>query len=145
MEENELVVKILTLALASDLNRKYPLYVFESNIIDSLRIGNNRIYTQGDEVIGFVNWTFLDELEIKHLSDRNGVMSHELWHKDDPEKLLFITEFIAPFGHMKDVYLDVQDLFLYHHAAYGFSWAVSNEQGQHAPRLRKFKRLGRSE
>lgn len=136
----DILGQLLNLLMHSKTHRRYPLYVIRANIIDSINLGGNFVYVEDGSVVAFINWTFLSFKEIRSLGERGGVMSPELWRKSPADANLYIPELVAPFGHFRQIYQDMEKAFPYLDVAYAFSWKVSKPHSAPEPRVRRLKR-----
>lgn len=141
--KDELVSAVLNLLLRSKSHVNYPLWVVDKNILESIRVGNYRVYKDGETVIGFINWTFLDMDEIQYVIKSGGVLHKNLWRSSQTLGAnLFIPELMASDKIYLSIHFDIQSLFPECSIAYGLSWRAANAKIM--PRLRRLKRIGKS-
>lgn len=139
--KDELISGVLNLLLSSKSHLNYPLWVVDRNILESIRAGSYRAYLDGETVVGFINWTFLNMDEIQSVIESGGVVNKDLWRPSQAfGTSLFIPELMTNDKLYLSIHLDIQSLFPECSMAYGLSWRVVN--GQIMPRLRRLKRIG---
>lgn len=102
---NLLVGEVTSLMMMSKVHRKMQIRDIADIILPPIDLDQFRIYrNENKEPIGFVTWGwFSDEVEKKYLSG-DVVLTKEEWKSGDN---LFFTDFIAPFGHTKQIFKDL--------------------------------------
>lgn len=139
--KDELLSGVLSLLLSSKSHLNYPLWVVDMNILESIRVGNYRAYLEGETVVGFINWTFLNMDEIQSVIESGGIVNKDFWRSSQAVGTsLFIPELVANDKRYLSIHFDIQSLFPECSMAYGLSWRAINTQIM--PRLRRLKRIG---
>lgn len=100
----QLLGEITFLLSASPLHQNAAIGKISQNIWTPLELNQFRIYRKRDNPVGFVSWAYLsDELEQQYIAGPTELKLED-WRSGNN---LFFIEFIAPFGHTRQI---IQDL-----------------------------------
>jgi cytolysin-activating lysine-acyltransferase len=101
-----LIGEITSLMLVSKAHRQYQVRDIADIILPAINLGQYRIYrNQKREPIALVTWAFLSpEVEKEYIGGKMVLSEKERTSGD----ILYSTDFIAPYGHMKQVTHDLR-------------------------------------
>lgn len=106
-EKYNLIGQIASLMLSSEVHRKYLIDDIGAMFLPAIHLNQFRIYRnkQGDP-IGIVTWAYLSkENSIKYRKGQK-ILKLEDWNSG---KNGWIIDFIAPFGHAKQIIKDLKN------------------------------------
>lgn len=100
----QLLGEITFLLTASPLHQKAYVGKIRQNIFPPLELNQFRIYRTQNQPVGFVAWAYLsDEIEQQFIAGPMELQPED-WKSGDN---LFFIEFIAPFGHTRQILRDL--------------------------------------
>ncbi len=106
---SKLLGEILSLMIVSPTHKNYRMAHFPSIVLPPVECNQFKIYRNAEQLpVGFTSWAFLSEEAERRLLDKTLLMRDEDWNSG--EKLYFM-EFIAPFGHTKQMVRDLREQF----------------------------------
>lgn len=101
-----LIGEVTSLMLVSKVHRQYQVRDIADIIMPALNLGQYRIYrNQKREPIALVTWAFLSPQTEKEYLAGKMVLSEQ---DRTSGELLYFPDFIAPYGHTKQVVKDLQ-------------------------------------
>ena len=105
---HSIIGEVSMLMLASPLHRQYLINDIGAVILPAVNLNQFRIYKIKDKPVGFIAWAMLSlELGRKYSQERHSLQLDE-W---DTGNQVWITDFIAPFGHAKEVIKDIKSIY----------------------------------
>ncbi|MEZ5692023.1 MAG: toxin-activating lysine-acyltransferase [Rickettsiales bacterium] len=113
-KRSRLLGDILTLMTASSAHADYKIKHFSEVVLPPVQLNQYRIYHDAsNRPVGFVSWAkFSKEVEDKFLNESKPLTLEE-WASGD---IIYIMEFIAPFGHAKRIISDLKKHYPNHKA-----------------------------
>lgn len=109
MERSRLLGDVLTLMTASDAHQGYKVKHFPAVVLCPLQLNQFRIYHDADKrPVGFVSWACFSKKVEERFLNGNPTLSLEDWYSGD---IIYFMEFIAPFGHIKQMVKDLREHF----------------------------------
>lgn len=96
---------IMHLMMHSPLHRRYTIHDLAERFIPSLLHNQFRYYEINGAPIGFVNWAWLDDKTEKKFSTGHYELKLDDWRSGSN---LWFPEFIAPFGHTRQMVNDLR-------------------------------------
>ena len=102
IDNNKAVVDSLELFRQSKWHRGYDVEDVFRYIIAPIKHNKLRLYYQGDKPIGLITWCWLDKEAGEKFLTFNYLITEKDYVSDDKEELWGI-EFIAPYGHTKQI------------------------------------------
>ena len=102
IDNNKAVVDSLELFRQSEWHRGYDVEDVFRYIIAPIKHNKLRLYYQGDKPIGLITWCWLDKEAGEKFLTFNYLITEKDYVSDNKEELWGI-EFIAPYGHAKQI------------------------------------------
>jgi cytolysin-activating lysine-acyltransferase len=130
---NLLIGEITSLLLLSPVHRKFQVRDIADIILPAIDLGQYRIYRNAKrQPIAFVTWGYFDEkTEQEYLNGKTVLSEKELKSGD----ILYMLDFIAPYGHAKKVINDLRSNVFPNSEAKSLHFI---EQGKHRKKIKKF-------
>lgn len=100
----QLLGEVTFLLSASPLHRQAAIGDVTRNILPAIELNQFRIYRKKDNPVGFVAWAYFSEEVEQRFTAGPTELKLRDWRSGSN---LFFVEFVAPFGHTRQV---VQDL-----------------------------------
>lgn len=108
-ERSRLLGDILTLMSASKTHQEYRISHFASTVLPPVQLNQFRIYHDASGApVGFVSWALLSDDAERRLLSKTHTLREEDWNSGDT---LYFMEFIAPFGHIRQMVTDLRQRF----------------------------------
>ena len=108
-ERSRLLGDILTLMTASDTHQDYRIQHFAQLVLPPVQHDQFRIYHDTNQrPVGFVSWAKLSEEAEQRLLSRRETLRESDWNSGDK---MYFMEFLAPFGHIKQMVHDLRQRF----------------------------------
>lgn len=103
---NLLIGEITSLLLLSKVHRKFQIRDIADIILPAINLNQFRIYrNKSKQPIALVTWAYFDDkTEQEYLNGKTVLSEKEL----KSGNILYITDFIAPYGHAKKVISDLR-------------------------------------
>jgi len=100
----------------SPYHRQWPLYDVDIDLVPPLCLNQCKFYfDEQQNPIGFVTWSTITEATKNRLVFEQGQMQWQEWNQG--EQLLF-NDFIAPFGHTRELLRDLRSMNWPHKVAF---------------------------
>lgn len=130
---NLLIGEVTSLLLLSKVHRKYQIRDIADIILPAIDLGQYRIYRNAQkQPVAFVTWGYFDEkTEAEYLNGKTVLSKSELKSGD----ILYMLDFIAPYGHAKKVINDLRSNVFPNSEAKSLHFI---EQGKHRKKIKKF-------
>ncbi|MBN8542833.1 MAG: toxin-activating lysine-acyltransferase [Alphaproteobacteria bacterium] len=127
-----LIGEITSLMLVSKVHRQYQVRDIADIILPAINLGQYRIYrNKKREPIALVTWAMLSaEVEKQYIGGKMVLSEKERTSGDS----LYFTDFIAPYGHMKQVKQDIETNLFPNSAGKSLRFV----EGKKEPKLLKF-------
>jgi cytolysin-activating lysine-acyltransferase len=102
----QLIGQITCLLMISKSHRKFQVRYIPDIILPAINLNQFRIYWNSKkQPVALVTWAFFsEEVESKYLGGKIALSEKELKSGD----IIYITDFIAPYGHTKKIIKDLQ-------------------------------------
>lgn len=130
---NLLIGEITSLLMLSPVHRKFQVRDIADIILPAVDLGQYRIYRNTKkQPIAFVTWGYFDEkTEAEYLNGKTVLSKNEL----KSGNILYMLDFIAPYGHAKKVVNDLRNNVFPNSEAKSLHFL---EQGKHRKKIKKF-------
>ena len=113
-QRSRLIGDIVTLMTRSDAHKMYKIHHFPELVLPPVELDQYRIYhDEHDNPVGFVSWAKLSESAEDTLLNKAEPLTFEDWASGE---IIYLMEFIAPFGHTKHIVNDIRPLATKAHA-----------------------------
>ncbi len=97
----ETVGQLVSLLAHSPMHRHFSVVDITDLIMPAIILGQYRVFrNEHGSAIGFVCWGFLSDAAKQKFIGCQDILSFEEWNSG---KHVFVTDFIAPFGHAKEI------------------------------------------
>lgn len=104
-QKSKFLGEIVGLALRSELHGGYRLKEIFNNLLQPINKNQFRVYKIKNRTVGIVTWAYLsDKKQEEYLNGNENIKPNE-WNCG---KNLVITDFLAPFGHAKEIVKDLR-------------------------------------
>jgi len=91
----------------SPYHKQWPLYDAEQELVPPLHLNQCKFYFDPQQnPVAFVTWSSITETTKDKLVNHGGQMQWEDWNNGD---LLLFNDFVAPFGHTKEIVKDLRN------------------------------------
>lgn len=130
---NTLIGEITSLMMLSKVHRVMQVRDIPDIILPAINLNQFRIYRNSKkQAIGLVTWAYFSgEVEKEYLKGKGLLSEKELKSGD----IIFVTDFIAPYGHTKKIIKDLQENIFPDDEVKALRFT---EQGKHRKQLWKF-------
>ena len=109
-KRSRLLGDIITLMTQSPAHADYKISHLSKVVLPPVQLNQYRIYHNAKkEPVGFVSWAMLSKEAEKQFLNESKPLTLEQWASGD---IVYIMEFIAPYGHALKIIKDMQQ----HHA-----------------------------
>ena len=100
----------------SPYHSQWPLYDAELELVPPLHLNQCKFYfDQQQNPVAFVTWSSITEATKDKLANQGGQMQWDDWNSGD---LLLFNDFVAPFGHTKEILKDLRSQTWPHEIAF---------------------------
>lgn len=108
-DRSRLLGDILTLMTASETHQDYKVKHFPQSVLIPVQLNQFRIYhDEAGKPVGFASWACMSEEVKERFMHNNPVLTLEDYASGD---IVVFMEFIAPFGHIKQMVRDLRQRF----------------------------------
>jgi len=130
---NLLIGEITSLLLLSPVHRKFQVRDIADIILPAIDLGQYRLYRNAKrQPIAFVTWGYFNEkTEAEYLNGKTVLSEKEL----KSGNILYMLDFIAPYGHAKKVINDLRNNVFPNSEAKSLHFI---EQGKPRKKIKKF-------
>ncbi len=105
-QRSRLLGDIVFLMTISESHAQYKIQHLSSVVFPALALGQYRIYHDAKKnPVGFVSWAMLSAEAEQKLLNHAAPLTPEEWASGD---IIYIMEFIAPFGHAQKISKDMK-------------------------------------
>ena len=100
----------------SPYHKQWPLYDAELELVAPLHLNQCKFYfDQQQNPVAFVTWSSITEATKDKLVNQGGQMQWDDWNSGD---LLLFNDFVAPFGHTREILKDLRSQTWPHEIAF---------------------------
>ena len=100
----------------SPYHKQWPLYDAELELVQPFHLNQCKFYFDHEKnPVAFVTWSSITEVTKDKLVNRGGQMQWEDWDNGD---LLLFNDFVAPFGHTREILKDLRSQTWPHEIAF---------------------------
>lgn len=129
-----LIGEITSLMMLSKVHRKIQIRDIADIILPQIDLNQFRIYHNSKkEPIALVTWAYFSKKVEKEYLAGKAVLTKEELNSGD---IIYLTDFIAPFGHTKQIAKDLKENIFPNQSA---KFLRFTEQGKHRVKVREFK------
>ena len=105
---HQLIGEISMLMLHSELHKRYIINDIGAVILPPINLNQFRVYKIKEKPVGFIAWAMLNpELGKKYSQERYSLQLDD-WQTGNE---VWITDFLAPFGHAKEIINDIKQIY----------------------------------
>jgi len=91
----------------SPYHKQWPLYDAELELVPPLHLNQCKFYFDPQQnPVAFVTWSSITEATKNKLVNQGGQMQWDDWNNGD---LLLFNDFVAPFGHTREILKDLRN------------------------------------